>query len=79
MQQSSQVVVNCTSLLIVFFCVIFLKYILFLSAVIVSEMQFGAMPENETIDAGFILRRLQAEYCAKGKKLRMCFLTLKKL
>ena len=37
--------------------------------VTVEEMQFGLMPERETIDAVFILRRLQKEYNAKGKKL----------
>ena len=32
----------------------------------VYEMQFGSMPERGTIDAVFILRRLQKEYHAKG-------------
>ena len=31
-----------------------------------------------TIDAVFILRRMQKEYNAKGKKLYMCFMDLKK-
>ena len=31
----------------------------------VDEMQFGFMPERGTIDAVFILRRLQEEYHAK--------------
>ena len=35
----------------------------------VDEMQFGFMSERGTIDAVFILRRLQEEYYAKGKKL----------
>ena len=35
----------------------------------VNEIQFGFMPEKEIIDAVFILRRLQEEYHAKGKKL----------
>ena len=33
----------------------------------VDEMQFDFMPERGTIDAVFILRKLQEEYCAKGK------------
>ena len=37
--------------------------------VCVDEMQFGFMPERGTIDAVFILRRMQEEYRAKGKKL----------
>ena len=39
--------------------------------VYVDEMQFGFMPERGTIDAVFILRRLQEEYHAKGKMLNM--------
>ena len=35
----------------------------------ITEMQAGFMPERETSDAVFILRRLQERYCAKGKKL----------
>ena len=31
----------------------------------VDEMQFGLMPERGTIDAVFILRRMQEEYHAK--------------
>ena len=34
-----------------------------------NEMQFGFMPKKGTIDAVFILRRMQEEYCAKEKKL----------
>ena len=41
-------------------------------------MQFGFMPERGTIDAMFILRRLQEEYNAKGKKLYICFVDLEK-
>ena len=41
-------------------------------------MQFGSMPERGTIDAVFILRRLQEEYHAKIKKLFMCFVDLEK-
>ena len=46
--------------------------------VTVDEMQFGFMSERRTIDAVFILRRLQEEYHAKGKKLHMCFVDLEK-
>ena len=34
-----------------------------------DEMLFGSMPEIGTIDAVFVLRRMQEEYNAKGKKL----------
>ena len=34
----------------------------------VDEMQFGFMPKTGTIDAVFILRRVQEEHHAKGKK-----------
>ena len=44
----------------------------------VDEMQFDFMPERGTIDAVFILRWLQEEYGAKGKKLYMCFVDLEK-
>ena len=44
----------------------------------VDEMQFGFMPGKGTIDAVFILRRLQEEYRDKGKKLYMCFVDLEK-
>ena len=43
-----------------------------------SEMQFSFMPERGTIDAVLILRRLEEEYHAKGKKLYMCFIDLEK-
>ena len=36
------------------------------------------MPEKGAIDAIFILRRMQEEYHAKGKKLYMCFADLEK-
>ena len=39
-------------------------------------MQFCFMPERGTIDAVFILRRMQEEYHAKGRKLYMCFVDL---
>ena len=35
----------------------------------VDEMQFGFIPGKGTIDAVFILRRLQQEYLDKEKKL----------
>ena len=41
--------------------------------VTVDETQFGFMPERGTIDDVFILRKLQEENHAKGKKLDMCF------
>ena len=40
------------------------------------KMQFGFVLERGTIDAVFMLRRLQAEYHVKGKKLYMCFVDL---
>ena len=43
----------------------------------VDEMQFGFMSVRGTIDAVFILRRMQ-EYHGKGRKLYMCFVDLKK-
>ena len=46
--------------------------------VTVDEMQFGYMPERGTIDAAFILKRLQEEYHAKGKKLCMSSMDLEK-
>ena len=46
--------------------------------VVVDDMQFGFMPGKGTIDAVFLLRRLQEEYRARGKKLYMCFVDLEK-
>ena len=43
-----------------------------------DEMQFGFMPGKGTIDAVFILRRLQEEYLDKDKMLYMCFADLEK-
>ena len=43
----------------------------------VDEMQFGFMPSKGTIDAVFILRRLQEEYLDK-EKLYMRFVNLGK-
>ena len=44
----------------------------------VDDMQFGYIPERGTIDAVFILKRMQEEYHAKGKKLYMYFVDLEK-
>ena len=41
-------------------------------------MQFDFMPEKRTIDAVFILRRLEEECHSKWKKLYMCFVDLEK-
>ena len=41
-----------------------------------NRMQFGFMPGRETIDALFILGRMQEEYQDKGKKLFRCFVDL---
>ena len=46
--------------------------------VTIDKMQFGFMPGKGTIDAVFILRRLQEEYRDKEKKLYMCFVDLEK-
>ena len=40
---------------------------------VVNEMQFGSTPEKGTIDVMFILRRVQEEYHAKGKKVIYVF------
>ena len=42
----------------------------------VDEIQLGFMPERETIDAVFNLRRLPEEYHARGKKLHMYFVDI---
>ena len=41
-------------------------------------MKFGIVPERGIIAAMFILRRMQEEYHAKGKKLYICFVDLAK-
>ena len=46
--------------------------------VTVDKIKFGFMPERGTIDAVFILRRLQEEYHAKGKRLCICSVNLEK-
>ena len=40
--------------------------------------QFGFMPEKGTIDALFLVRRLQEEHRAKDKRMYMCFVDLEK-
>ena len=40
-----------------------------LCIILCCKMKFGIMPERRTTDAVFILRRMQEEYHAKGKKL----------
>ena len=44
----------------------------------VNEMLYGFMSDRGTIDAVHILRRMQEEYHAKGKKLYICFVDLEK-
>ena len=44
----------------------------------VDDMQFGFMPGKGTVDALFILRRMQEEFRGKEKKLYMCFVDLEK-
>ena len=46
--------------------------------VTVSEMLFGFIHKKRTVDVEFLLRSLQQVYCAKGKKLYMCFVDPKK-
>ena len=41
-------------------------------------MQFEFMPRKQTVDAMFIMRRMQEEYQNKDKKLYMCFVDIKK-
>ena len=43
-----------------------------------NEMQFGFMPGKRTVDAIFIVRRMQEEYQKKDKKLYMCFVDMEK-
>ena len=43
-----------------------------------NEMQFGFMPGIETVDAIFMVRRMQEEYQKKDKKLCMCFVDMEK-
>ena len=43
-----------------------------------NEMQFGFMPGKGTVNAIFIVRRMQEEYQKKDKKLHMCFVDMEK-
>ena len=43
-----------------------------------NKMQFGFMPGKGTVDAMFIVRRMQKEYQKKDKKLYMCFVDIEK-
>ena len=43
-----------------------------------NEMQFGFMPGKATVDAIFIVRRMQEEYQKTNKKLYMCFVDMEK-
>ena len=42
------------------------------------NMQFGFTPAKRTVDAIFIVRRMQGEYQKKDKKLFMCFVDMEK-
>ena len=44
----------------------------------VDQMQFGFMPERSTVNAIFILRRVQKSYLEKNGKLFICFVDLEK-
>ena len=44
----------------------------------VNEMCFGFIPKRGTIDAVFMLRKLQEEYHANSKKLYICLVHLDK-
>ena len=41
-------------------------------------MLFGFMPGKETVDAIFIVRRMQEQYQKKDKKFYMCFVKMEK-
>ena len=43
-----------------------------------NKMQFGFMPGKGTMDATFIVRRMQDKYQKKDKKLYMCFIDMEK-
>ena len=43
-----------------------------------NEMQFGFMPGKGTVDAIFIVRRMQEAYQNKDKKLYTCFVDMEK-
>ena len=43
-----------------------------------DKMQFGFMPGKGTVDAIFIVKRMEEEYQEKDKKLYMCFVDMEK-
>ena len=43
-----------------------------------DEAQFGVMPGKGTIDALFLVRRLQEEHQVEDKRMYMCFVDLEK-
>ena len=45
-------------------------------AVTINELHFGFMPGKGTIDAIFVLRRIQEEYLANQRKSYMCSIDL---
>ena len=49
-----------------------------LTLVNLNEMQFRFVPGKGTVDAIFIVRRMQEEYQKKDKKLYMCFVNMEK-
>ena len=44
-----------------------------------NKMQFGFKPGKRTVNAIFIVRRMQEKYQKKNKKLYMCFVGMKKV
>ena len=44
----------------------------------VDQMHFGFMPGRSTVDAIFILMRMQESYLEKNRKLFICFVVLEK-
>ena len=44
----------------------------------VDQMKFGFMPGKSTVDAIFILRRMQESYLEKNRKPFICFVDLEK-
>ena len=43
-----------------------------------NKMPFGFEPGKGTVDAIFIVRRMQEKYQKKNKKLYMCFVDMEK-
>ena len=48
------------------------------NSVKINDMQCGFMPGKGTVDAIFMVRRLQEKYAEKKQKLYMCFVDLEK-